>query len=371
MSLRSPARFPSPGRWLPLLASLAALATLALVLWAQADRDAYRAAYRDWRQAEPAIERDAATAGAALGARADHAAAEAAKYWAARHAFLDRQEKDAEQDLAWLSSPVTLPPVASTETDYVAGESAAVRRAITTLGDDPDPGIQRVKTMLNREADALTALNGKIVQRQNAADDADIATAAIEDARRKALDQAHSLIAGDKQLVAEVTAETAAWADYYRKLSDGARGVSASAAGPAALSAGPPDAAPRVPQITPVPLTHYTGDWVYSKAVGRFHGAEPEFVDLVVREQAGKCDGRLTGRFILPPGSPGDPILRFDFKGDFKNERVQTFPLVTSDGATGTIALIPGSAFNLLEIAVQIDAKPGKIRQANVILIKK
>lgn len=347
-------------------------ALAALVLWGQTNRETYRAAYRDWRQAEPSLERDAATAGAALGSRADHAAGLAAKFWNARRAFLDRQAKDDEQKLAWLATPVSLPPVAGAANDYIAMESAAARRGLATFADDPDPAIQRLKTMLNREADALSALNAKIVERQKAADDADIATAMIEDARRKTLEQARSLIEAEKKAVDDTGYEMTAWADYYRKLSDGARAPVTSSSSSSAITERPADLAPRTQQITPVPLARYTGDWVYEKAVGRFHGAEPEFVDLVVREQNGKCDGRMTARFILPPGSPGDPILRFDFAGDFKNERVQTFPLQTSDGSTGTVSLIPGGAFNLLEIAVQItDAKPNKVRQANVILIKK
>ena len=358
----SASRFLRAGAW----AVVAALA-----LWAQTGRDSYRAAYKDWRQAEPSLERDAPTAGAALGSRADHAAAQAQKFWNARRTFLDRQAKDDEQKFAWLSMPVSLPPVAATATDYIMTESAAVRRGLTTFADDPDPGIQRVKAMLNREADALSALNGKIVERQKAGDDADIATASIEDARRKALDQARAMIENEKKAVEDTGYEMTAWADYYRKLSDAARAPvtsSASSAIPERL----PDVVQRPPSVTPLPLARYTGDWIYERATGRFHGAEPEFVDLVVREQNGKCDGRMTARFVLPASSPGDPILRFDFAGDLKNERVQTFPLKTSDGSTGTISLIPGSAFNLLEIAVQIaDPKPNKVRQANVILIKK
>lgn len=91
----------------------------------------------------------------------------------------------------------------------------------------------------------------------------------------------------------------------------------------------------------------------------------------MVREANGHCDGRMVARFVQPPGSSTDPVLRFEFSGEFKSSRVQTFDLQTSDGSKGTIDLIPGSAFNLLEINVQIAAKPGKVSQVNVILIKK
>ena len=35
------------------------------------------------------------------------------------------------------------------------------------------------------------------------------------------------------------------------------------------------------------------------------------------------------------------------------------------------IELIPGAAFNLLEVNFQTDPRPGKVRQANVVLVKK
>jgi hypothetical protein len=44
---------------------------------------------------------------------------------------------------------------------------------------------------------------------------------------------------------------------------------------------------------------------------------------------------------------------------------------MTSDGANGTIELIPGSAFNLLEVNFTTDPRPGKVRQGNVVLVKK
>src|ERR1700691_5700363 len=60
----------------------------ALCLWAQASRDDYRGAYRVWRDAEPTLELNAATAGESLVQHSSRAAAEEAKYGAARHAFL-------------------------------------------------------------------------------------------------------------------------------------------------------------------------------------------------------------------------------------------------------------------------------------------
>ena len=66
-----------------------------------------------------------------------------------------------------------------------------------------------------------------------------------------------------------------------------------------------------------------------------------------------------------------DPLVRFDFQGDFATAALQRFPLVTSDGTKGTIELIPGPAFNLLEVNFVADPRQGKINSGNFILVKK
>jgi hypothetical protein len=63
--------------------------------------------------------------------------------------------------------------------------------------------------------------------------------------------------------------------------------------------------------------------------------------------------------------------VRFDFRGDFGATANQRFTLVTEDGTQGTIELIPGPAFNLLEVNFQTDPQPNKIRLGNFILVKK
>jgi hypothetical protein len=351
---------------------LAALVLAAMTLWAQSGRDDYRNAYRAWREADPNLEHDAATGGAQLGVRADRVAAEAAKYCEERRAFLDRFAGDSEQKLAWLETPTeAAPALPAPAGDFIAGQTAAVRRGIDTLAKDPDPGIQQVRNMLERENVALSVLSTAIAMRQTAAAQTDLATGAMDSARLKAVDLNRAFAAGTKQTGQGAAAEAPAWGEYYRTLSDGARGAPTTDPVSSVIPSRPADSAPRsAPSVTPLPLVRYTGDWIFPQK-GMYHGTQPEFVDLVVREENGRCDGRMVARFILPPASAGDPVLRFEFSGEFKNNTRQTFPLSTSDGATGTIDLIPGGAFNLLEINVQIAANPGKVRQANVVLIKK
>jgi hypothetical protein len=81
--------------------------------------------------------------------------------------------------------------------------------------------------------------------------------------------------------------------------------------------------------------------------------------------------GTLHVRFLLPAGSPGNPELTLEFQGLIQQTRNQVFPLRTSDGAAGMIELIPGSAFNLLEVNVQTDAVENKVRSANFVLLKR
>ena len=123
--------------------------------------------------------------------------------------------------------------------------------------------------------------------------------------------------------------------------------------------------------ITPVPLSRYIGEWAYPKLNPLYSGLEPQFVELVVREDNRRAMGTFTVRFKLPPDSALDPGLHGDFTGTFENVRNQVFSLVTNDGAKGKIELIPGPAFNLLEVNLTIEPRPGKVQQANFLLVKK
>ena len=93
-------------------------------------------------------------------------------------------------------------------------------------------------------------------------------------------------------------------------------------------------------------------------------------MDVTVHEENGHATGTFFGRFKLPPGSTGDPVLRFEFSGDFRATFNQTFTVTTSDGATGTIDLIPAGAFNLIEVNFSTAIKAGKIHQGDMLLLK-
>jgi hypothetical protein len=353
---------------------------------AQEGRQAYQEAFRNWRQADPGLEKDAATAGTALEARSQKVAQEAAKYATARKAFLDLQQ--GTMDASGRSvEPVAAAPAAPELTRNaelgVATASSAASSSIQAIGSDPDRGLQQLRQSIEQERAALTILGSAIQDRQTAIATATKTSETVEQGRTKLADHYQSLAMALQQAGQETSRQGSAWADYYRTLSDGARGVQPGGAPPVTgggvtggLVTGvrpvnPAPAAPSGRSITPVPLSRYVGAWTYPLRNTLFQGAEPEFADLVVHEENGQAAGTLYARFKLPSGSSGDPILRFDFAGSFQNARSQSFSLETSEGAKGTIELIPGPAFNLLEVNFTTEARPRKVRQANFLLVKR
>jgi hypothetical protein len=359
---------------------IVAILIVAVCALAQEGREAYQEVFRSWRQTDPGLARDAATAGAALGARAEKAAEEAAKYAAARKAFLDLEQgtMDASgRSLETVAGPSEAPESSRNSELNVATAGSAASASIEAIGSDPDRGLQQLRQSIERERVALTILGNAIRDRQTAIATATRATEAVEQARMKVSDHYQALAMALQQASQETLRQGSAWADYYRTLSDGARGVQPGAAPPVtgvvtgARPASPAPAAPSARSNAPVPLSRYVGAWTYPVRNALYHGAEPEFVDLVVHEENGQAAGTLYARFKLPSGSSGDPILRFDFAGSFQNARSQSFSLETSDGAKGTVELLPGPAFNLIEVNFSTEARPGKIRQANFLLVKK
>src|SRR5712671_8106259 len=78
----------------------------------QAPPDASQAqqeAHRHWRETDPNLERDAISAGATLGARADKVAAQAARYFSLRKEYLEGRTSDARRG-ASLLEPLNIAP---------------------------------------------------------------------------------------------------------------------------------------------------------------------------------------------------------------------------------------------------------------------
>src|SRR5258707_13478617 len=94
-----------------------ASASLLMLGWAFAQpspdgRGAVQEAYRSWRQADPALERDATSTIATLGARADKVSSEGAKYFALRKTYLESLVMDASRQASALEAVNIAPDAA-------------------------------------------------------------------------------------------------------------------------------------------------------------------------------------------------------------------------------------------------------------------
>lgn len=373
--------------------SLAAGFVLVAAVFAQAPAPdssvAQQEAYRRWRDTDPNLERDVTSAGATLGARADKVAAEADKYFSLRKEYLENRAADARRS-ASLLEPVNAAPGALPNLDrLLSAQDTILRSTIDTIAHDPDRAIQQLRASLERERAAIAAIGTALKDSQKSQEAAAQSSRAAEEARAKTLEDYQKLAASVQESEQLADKSGTAWAGYYRALSDAARRVEApvTSSGPAIPSAGREPApaepvkpaasnsvstpAPAARLATPVPLARYVGAWTYPTVGAHYHGMQPESADLVVREENGQASGSLAARFRLPAGSTDNPVVRFDFAGAFANSMMQKFVVTTSSGATGTLELIPGPAFNLLEVNFTTSDQPGMIRQGNFLLIKK
>ena len=357
-----------------LLSALACCATAILV--GQTGRDAYRQAYTVWQQAQANLERDAGTGGASQVAQADRSAAAATTFEATRTAYFKSATEEVAQRRKLLrtaavrSSPDAIPPAVG---DLASSELQTVTRAINKFATDKDPAIQQVRQSMERERVALAALIDTIQARQKTVAGISAAAADLEQARTKtaaAFDQQSSLLS---QTVAQMEREGPAWSGYYERLAQAIQTVNAPApepAPPVAISTNIAPEAPRDESAGRIPLVRYVGEWTYPVTNGIFHGTPPVAMQLEVHENNGHAGGTLVGRF-KPTAGVTDPVVQFTFDGDFSATPTQKFNLMTNDGTTGTIELIPGPAFNLLEVNFQTGLRPNKIRNGNFILVKK
>lgn len=360
----------------------AALFCGAAGLIGQTSRDQYRQAYNVWQQVQANLERDAGNGGAPQVAQADRAASAAASFEATRAAYLKSASDDAVRRRSILQNPTTRtspdlmsPAVAS----LAAGELLTVNKAIAKFTADKDPGIQQLRQSLERERVALVALSNTIQTRQATMAATAEASAALEQARAKAAEAFSDQASQLARNAALLEMERAAWADYYSKLADAIQNANPPAPAPTAAppvdvstNAAPPASspAPRSNSVSPVPLVRYVGEWTFPVVNGIFHGATPVSVALAVRENNGHVEGTLSGRF-QPPARVTDPVVQFTFEGEIAATPAQRFTLKGNDGRSGVIELIPGPAFNLLEVNFQMDLRPNKIRSGNFILVKK
>ena len=88
-------------------------------------------------------------------------------------------------------------------------------------------------------------------------------------------------------------------------------------------------------------------------------------------EDAGQLTGLLSVRFRITAGSGDDPTLIMTFRGDLTSNRNQVVEVETSDGARGTLDLIPGPVTSQLEVNFVTESLPNKLRSGNFLLERK
>jgi hypothetical protein len=255
------------------------------------------------------------------------------------------------------------PDLVSRTEANVSTETTATTSSIAAIGSNPDWGLQRLRQSLEGERSALLDLTSAMAVRRGAMAGVARTAEAAELARARVVEHHETLATGLEAAIQQNDKEAGDWTAYYKLLADGARGIVPSGV------PGRPSIQTR--GITPVPLSRYIGEWSYPKLNPLYSGPEPQFVELVVHEDNRRATGTVTVRFKLPQGSLLDPALHGDFTGTFENTRNQIFSLQTSDGGKGKIELIPGPAFNLLEVNLTMEPRPGKVQRANFLLVKK
>jgi hypothetical protein len=249
----------------------------------------------------------------------------------------------------------------------VSTSTEQLSSTITSFASVRDTAIQQVRQAMERERAALNALNDSLKARGTALRDLDIASEDAELMRAVVGQGLATASTGRARIAAHIDGELTAWNKYYATLAEGAMSTEAA---PTTTGAAPPKPVVARISATGLPLSRYIGTWIFQDKK-LFFGAQPESVELFVREENGKMSGAVVARFVLPAGSPGDPELTFTFEGLMQQTRNQTFPLRTAEGVGGNIELIPGTAFNLLEVNFQTEPSANKVRSANFVLLKR
>lgn len=333
---------------------------LATVALAQSSRDEYRRAYQAWRELDPTLESDATSA--ALAERSSRAGAAASRYIAARIAFLEGMARETEAEAKRIeefrmSEELA---VAQAQVQQLATAAAGVATRIAdSFGAATDPGIRQLRTAVLQERAALDSITAALAISQRAA--AGMTTTAVEltEVREELLRGFKDIAATRAQAADRMRKSGAAWETYYQALANPPSTVVTQNA-----------EVVRPATIAPLPLIRYTGEWQFP-ANGTYFGTRPESVEVTVSEDNGRVTGTLNARFALPAGTSAIPVVQITFSGPLTQNRTQTFDARTSDGVTGTLELIPGPAFNLLEVNFQLALLPNRVRHGNFLVLKK
>jgi hypothetical protein len=331
-------------------------------LAAQTSRDSYRRAYSDWRQKDPKLEHDLTAPNAnpqSFAERVENLFRAVQRYGAEHVAFLRASAEAIHKKTTRFAEPVEIDTELTSNTDFrafIAGEIKSDEANLKVYAKDRSRAITQIRQALDRERAALVELNGAMDRRYAATSKATAAQADAERARAAMAQDDTDLNQSILEASALANQEFQAWVDYYQQL--------ASLTGPplAPVAAPPPPA--------PAPASPYSGTWTFPET-GSFTGPKPEFADLAVHEEKGLVKGSFYARFRLPSGKKGDPTVRFDFSGPVTAEHVQRFALKTTEGEGGYVELTQGRTPSELEVSFHAALKPGRVQQADLVMLKR
>jgi hypothetical protein len=299
--------------------------------------------------------------------------AEAAEvFWNTRAAYFATLQAGSAEQAQWVATPLANAEAALTTPQTVqqmlAAATVKVNASITAFpADDKDAAIRRIRQALERERSALRALSASLDARNAQLMGLLDVTDEAEMQRAYANQALASAAARRSQLEEHVRREATDWAEYYRDLLTGATSSGRSPVPSVSGAASDDPAGARIVRPAPntVPLTRYTGQWIFPTK-GLFYGPEPSSVDMSIQESDGNMTGTLSARFLSPEGT-----IRLEFQGPVQQTKTQTFASRSSDGSSGTIELIPGSAFNLLEVNFRSASQSAALGAGNFILVKR
>jgi hypothetical protein len=364
--------------------STIALVVLCIAAAAQQPGQPILDTYRAWRANHPDLERDSTKGEPNFESRVEKSSTDQAKYAAVRKEMLEAMRDEARQQLSRADSLELRVPGEQDPAvlDSVVNAMNTANSASRDATSGTDRGLRALRQAIEHEGAALKTLTDGIASRRKLEAGLAEATNTAEVARDNVRQKYGSIASGFDQEAQQVARQQIAWTEYYRLLNPTARrSVTQNTTSSVASASGrinaprvndpAPGAATPSPSVTPVPLARYTGEWQYSRAVRVFQGLEPETAELMVHEQNGQVDGSLNVRFKAGPSVPTDRDVHFNFAGSLQTTRNQVFLIQNTTGDKGAIELIPGTAFNLLQVKFGLDERPGKISSADFVLLKK
>lgn len=350
----------------------------------QQKREQVQTALRDWLGFDPDLEKDFGKAGFdVLEKRSAAVGEQAAAYLRVRSEYEKALADDLNVRIGWLDAAVQQPRVDAiltsvrTQQAFLGAAGNALNKSIDAFLADTDKGIVLLRQALEKERAALTRIQMSLSDRQKQLEDLKVACGSANTARSVMRQDYDSLLKDLLDQRQQDAQDVTIWNNYYGKLAAAARGpvrpgfITRTPATETPVR--PPVANPTAPAVPPSPPAgaRWVGTWSFPLANGIYSGEQPEFCDVIIREENGTLIGMLYARFRLAKNNQSDPIVRFEFSGKVQTARGQAFEFRSADGYNGTIELLPGTDDNSIEVNWYRGPQPNRIQNSDVLLVKR